>query len=88
MAVPGGGLLGRSDGFIVEQDGGDKFIRDNKIKQIRRTLYAKWHSSILIPKRPKGETEINQKISPTAIPPLGIFFHWAIDTHHNRLQKK
>ena len=48
-------VMGRSDGFIVEQDAGDKFIRDNKIKPIRRTLYAKWHSSILIPKGPKGE---------------------------------
>jgi ABC-type amino acid transport substrate-binding protein len=48
-------VMGRSDGFIVEQDAGDKFIRDNKIKQIHRTLYATWDSSIMIPKGPKGE---------------------------------
>lgn len=53
---------GRSDGFIVEQDATDKFIRTHKIKNIRRTFYATWNSSILIPKGPKGE-EIDRIVS-------------------------
>lgn len=47
--------MGRSDGFIAEQDATDKFIRENKVKNIRRTRYAAWNSSIVIPKGPRGE---------------------------------
>ena len=55
-------LKGRIDGFIAEQDGTDKFIIDNEIKNIRRTLYATWHSSIIISKGPEGK-EIDRIIS-------------------------
>jgi len=53
---------GRSDGFIAEQDATDKFIRENKIKNLRRTLYATWDSSIVIPKGPQGQ-EIDRIVS-------------------------
>lgn len=46
---------GRSDGFIVEQDAADKYIREHKLKNIRRTLYAVWNSSIVIPKGKRGQ---------------------------------
>lgn len=55
-------VQGRSDGFIVEQDAADEFIRKNKIKSLRRTLYATWHSTIMIPKGPKGK-EIDRILS-------------------------
>ena len=55
-------VMGRSDGFVAEQDGADMFIRENRIKSIRRTLYATWHSSIVIPKGPAGE-EIDRIVS-------------------------
>lgn len=55
-------IRGRSDGFIVEQDAADRFIRKSKIKNLRRTLYATWHSSILISKGPKGK-EIDRILS-------------------------
>lgn len=48
--------LGRSDGFIGEQDACDLFIRQKKIKNIRRTLYANWKSSIIIGKGPESVT--------------------------------
>lgn len=55
-------VAGRSDGFIVEQDAADKYIRENKMKHLRRTLYAVWDSSIVIPKGEKGR-EINRILS-------------------------
>ena len=54
--------LGRSDGFIGEQDACDHFIRQRQIKNIRRTLYAKWKSSIIIRKGP-GSEEIDRIVS-------------------------
>jgi polar amino acid transport system substrate-binding protein len=48
-------LLGRSDGLLFEQDAADYFIRQNKIKNIRRTLYATWKSSIAIRKGPESQ---------------------------------
>nr|WP_320189882.1 transporter substrate-binding domain-containing protein [uncultured Desulfobacter sp.] len=54
--------LGRLDGFIAEQEASDRFIRLNKIKNIRRTLYAKWQSSIAIRKGP-GNEEIDRIVS-------------------------
>ena len=53
---------GRSDGFIAEQDASDLFIRRNKVKNIRRTLYAQWKSSITLRKEPESE-ELNQILS-------------------------
>nr|WP_320192854.1 hypothetical protein [uncultured Desulfobacter sp.] len=50
------------DGFIAEQDGCDLFIRQHKIKNIRRALYAKWKSSIVILKGPESK-EINRIVS-------------------------
>ncbi|MBN2427002.1 MAG: transporter substrate-binding domain-containing protein, partial [Deltaproteobacteria bacterium] len=55
-------VAGRTDGFIAEQDATDKIIRENKIKNIRRTLYATWDSSIVIPKGPEGR-EIDRIVS-------------------------
>ncbi|MBN2429160.1 MAG: transporter substrate-binding domain-containing protein [Deltaproteobacteria bacterium] len=55
-------LAGRSDGFISEQDAADDYIRKNQLKNIRRALYHKLNSSVLIPKGPKGK-EIDRIIS-------------------------
>ncbi len=55
-------VLGRNDGFIMEQDAVDDYIKRNKIKNIRRTLYAVWDSNIVIPKGPK-QKEIDGIIS-------------------------
>ncbi|BBO81176.1 hypothetical protein DSCO28_17420 [Desulfosarcina ovata subsp. sediminis] len=55
-------LYGRSDGLIAEQDASDLFIRQNKIKNIRRTLYATWTSTIAIHKGPESQ-EIDRIIS-------------------------
>jgi polar amino acid transport system substrate-binding protein len=52
----------RSDGFIVEQDAADKYIRAHRLKNIRRTLYSTWNSSIAIPKGERGR-EIDRIIS-------------------------
>lgn len=54
--------IGRLDGFIAEQEGCDRFIRQNKIKNIRRTLYARWESSIAILKGP-GKEDIDRIVS-------------------------
>lgn len=54
--------LGRLDGFIAEQEASDRFIRLHKIKNIRRTLYARWKSSIAIRKGPENE-EIDRIVS-------------------------
>ncbi len=43
-------LKGRIDGYIMEQEAVDSYIRENKIKNIRRTLYREWDSCIVIPK--------------------------------------
>lgn len=48
-------ISSRSDGFIVEQEAADKYIREHKLKNIRRTLYAVWNSSIVIPKGERGK---------------------------------
>lgn len=53
---------GRSDGFIVEQEGADAFIREHRIKNIRRTLYATFDSCVMIPKGSKGN-EIDRIVS-------------------------
>ncbi len=55
-------LGSRSDGFIMEQDAVDNYIRKNKIKNLRRTLFAVWDSNIVIPKGPR-QKEIDQIIS-------------------------
>ena len=54
--------LGRSDGFIAEQDACDLYIRDHKIENLRRTFFAKWKSSIAILKGPRGR-EIDDILS-------------------------
>lgn len=54
--------LGRTDGFIGEQDACDMFIRQNKAFNLRRTLFAKWKSSIMIRKGPDGE-EVDRILS-------------------------
>jgi len=41
---------GRIDGFLVEQDVTDKYIRKHKFNNIRRTLYSVLDSCIVIPK--------------------------------------
>ena len=46
---------GRIDGYIMEQEAVDSFIRKNKIKNIRRELYFQWDSSIVIPKGKKNK---------------------------------
>lgn len=48
-------VKGRSDGFIVEQEGADAFIREHRIGNIRRTLYATSDSCIMIPKGQRGK---------------------------------
>ena len=53
---------GRIDGYIMEQEAVDNFIRKNKIKNIRRELYFQWDSSIVIPKGKKNK-EIDEIIS-------------------------
>ena len=55
-------LSGRSDGLLFEQEAPDLFIRQNKIKNIRRTLYATWKSTIAIHKGPESQ-EIDRIIS-------------------------
>ena len=55
-------IYGRSDGFISEQDAVDLFIRKNKIKNIRRTLYANLKSAIMIRKGVESE-ELDQILS-------------------------
>lgn len=55
-------LSGRTDGFIMEQEAVDNYIRQNEIKNIRRVLYGQWDSCIVIPKGPK-QKEIDKIIS-------------------------
>ncbi len=55
-------LAKRSDGFIVEQDAADQYIRTHRLKNIRRTLYSIWNSSITIPKGDRAR-EIDRIIS-------------------------
>jgi polar amino acid transport system substrate-binding protein len=54
--------MGRIDGYIMEQEAVDNFIRKNKLKNIRRELYFQWDSSIVIPKGKKNK-EIDEIIS-------------------------
>ena len=54
--------VGRIDGYIMEQEATDNFIRENKIKNIRRELYFQLDSSIVIPKG-KRNKEIDDIIS-------------------------
>lgn len=45
---------GRIDGFIMEQDAVDKIIRQQKVANIRRTLYKTMDSCIVVAKSSKG----------------------------------
>lgn len=54
---------GVTEGFIMEQEAVDRYIKTQKIKNIRRALYATWDSCVVIPKGPKGK-EIDAIISP------------------------
>jgi polar amino acid transport system substrate-binding protein len=47
--------IGRIDGFILEQDAVDAYIRAKKIKNIKRALYETWDSCVVIPKAYKGK---------------------------------
>ncbi|MDE1463650.1 substrate-binding periplasmic protein [Spartinivicinus poritis] len=40
----------RIEGYIMEQDAVDSYIRQNRIKNVRRKLYYQWDSSVVIPK--------------------------------------
>lgn len=42
-------LKGRIDGYIMEQDAVDDYIRINNLSNIRRTLYREWNSCVVIP---------------------------------------
>ncbi len=55
-------LAGRSDGFIMEQEAVDDYIRRHQITNIRRALYAKWDSCIVIPKGPR-QAQLDQTLS-------------------------
>ena len=55
-------LANRIDGFIMEQEAVDQYIISNKIKNIRRELFAEWDSCIIIPKGNRGE-KINHILS-------------------------
>ncbi len=55
-------LNGRIDGFIAEQESTDKYLRENRISGIRRSLYAYWDVHIVIPKGEK-KIEIDKIIS-------------------------
>lgn len=46
-------VKGRTDGFLVEQDATDAYIRKHKIKNIRRTYYSTTKSCIIIAKGPR-----------------------------------
>ncbi|MCX4028438.1 transporter substrate-binding domain-containing protein [Endozoicomonas sp. SM1973] len=52
----------RIEGYIMEQDAVDSYIRKNRIKNVRRELYYQWDSSVVIPKGKKRE-EIDTIIS-------------------------
>lgn len=43
-------VKGRSDGFIMEQEAVDAYVRTGKFRNLRRTLFAVWDSCIVIPK--------------------------------------
>lgn len=47
---------GRIDGYIMEQDAVDAYIKANKIKSIRRTHYATWDSCVVVSKNMKGKS--------------------------------
>ncbi len=49
-------LKNRIDGYIMEQEAVDNFIKKNRFKNIRRQLYYKFESCIVIPKGPKRKT--------------------------------
>lgn len=55
-------LKGRIDGYIMEQDAVDNYIRENDINNIRRTLYREWDVCVVIPKG-KRQYDINSIIS-------------------------
>lgn len=48
-------LSGRIDGFIMEQEATDAFLKENTITNIRRTLYREWDSCLVIAKGDKKE---------------------------------
>jgi polar amino acid transport system substrate-binding protein len=43
-------VKGRSDGFIMEQEAVDTYVRTGRLRNLRRTLFAVWDSCIVIPK--------------------------------------
>jgi len=42
-------LRGRTDGYIIEQDTADNYIKANKLKNLRRTNYAQFDFGVVIP---------------------------------------
>lgn len=55
-------LRGRTDGYIIEQDTADNYIKAHEIKNLRRTYYAQFDFGVVIP---SGEEhfKINQIMS-------------------------
>ena len=55
-------LSARTDGFIMEQDAVDAYIRENEIDKVRRKHFATWDSCIVISKDEKGR-QVNAILS-------------------------
>ena len=55
-------LRGRTDGYLIEQDTADNYIKTRKIKNIRRTYYSQFDFGVVIPTGPRQQ-EIDNIIS-------------------------